>query len=239
MPNIGRARNCVLWAGLLDTTQIYTYNLSPTAALGWGFFFSPSIHRSLSPSLIFFRGRFFPGAAGDISWRPHPSSSQRPSCISGAPPARCPVAQLAAFSLPGRRQAPCARPISPRSAPARQPRHLLAPCASACFLAASSAPSSPAPAKSLHRGAPARFSPWRRIPCKLAQVARSVLPAHAGPSLADRAGFLLPGRRATQLPALLAARAPLCCRISGPARTPAPTFVAGRPVFPAPGLQLA
>jgi hypothetical protein len=152
--------------------------LSPTAALGWGFFFHPLFTalslflRNLLPRQIFprRRGGYFL-ADGLISWRPHPSSSQRPSCISGAPPARCPVALLAAFSLPGRRQAPCARPISPRSAPARQPRHLLAPCARACFLAASSAPSSPAPAESLHRGAPARFSPWRRIPCKLAQVA--------------------------------------------------------------------
>jgi hypothetical protein len=29
MSSLGRARNCVLWTGLLGTTQMYTYNLGP------------------------------------------------------------------------------------------------------------------------------------------------------------------------------------------------------------------
>lgn len=29
MSGLGRARNCMLWTGLLGTTQMYTYNLGP------------------------------------------------------------------------------------------------------------------------------------------------------------------------------------------------------------------
>src|SRR5690349_14494318 len=29
VPDMGRARNCVLWAGLLGTAQMYTYSLEP------------------------------------------------------------------------------------------------------------------------------------------------------------------------------------------------------------------